>query len=84
MERERVELVRLEDPDSGPQVLIQGDYLQGSIKQGDEGVAYIGGSASGLAGEAPAGAKFCDHCGLELSPDHTGRFCPFCGAGVSR
>ena len=57
VERERVELVRIADPDSGPQVLIQGDYLQGSIKQGDEGVAQISGSFNVPTGEALSGSE---------------------------
>ena len=83
VEQTKTERVRIDPASSNPQVVIEGDVLQGSIKQSGDGVAYVGGARQISSEGQTARVRFCSGCGSELSRDATGRFCPFCGIELS-
>ncbi len=80
------EVVTVKDPSITPSVVVHGDLLeQGSIKQGEMGIAMVRGNAA-LAPDSPSPTplrpKFCPHCGGSLDLASPPRFCPHCGAAL--
>ena len=66
-----------------PRAVVYGDHLEGSVKQGDGGVAMVK-TGDNLAAIGPdvtaASPRVCPQCGEELNLEGPPQYCPYCRA----
>ena len=80
------EWVHVEESPSGPTIIVEGDYLVGSVKQGDDGIVMVKGEGFQSEFETPIGTttpRYCPQCRQELNLAPSPRYCPFCGTIVA-
>ena len=73
------EHVTIEEQQTGPGGGVEGDYLVGSVKQGDEGVAMVKNLESQPGEEAPpspSSHRYCSGCGEEPGSSHNAALLP--------